>query len=189
MYQIKRLSQLKDFVKADLYRYTGKRGGGIIGYFRIPGFRYSFWLRCANYYRNKNKILELYCRWRLNHYSFKYGIQIPFLTDIDKGFYIGHFGEIVVNGDTIIGKNVNISQGVTIGMANRGRLKGTAIIGDEVYIGPGAKIVGKVIIGRNVAIGANAVITKDIPDNAVVVGIPGRIISYDGASGYIDRKV
>lgn len=140
----------------------------------------------------ENKLLlplHIFARLRLRHYQFKYGIQIPSRTKIGRGFYIGHFGGIVVNGATVIGKNCNISQGVTIGQANRGPRKGCAIIGDNVYIGPGAKIVGHVNIGNNVAIGANAVVTKDIPDNAVVAGVPARIISMDGSEGYINRKV
>ncbi len=123
----------------------------------------------------------------LNHYKFKFGISIPYETKIDSGLYIGHFGGIVVSGKSIIGKNLNISQGVTLGMANRGPNKGYPVIGDNVYIGPGAKIVGAVKIGNNVAIGANCVVTKNIPDNAVVVGVPGKIISYNGTSNYVEN--
>ncbi len=61
------------------------------------------------------------------------------------------------------------------------------VIGDNVYIGSGAKIIGSVNVGNNVAIGANAVLTKDVPDNAVVVGVPAKVISYKGSMGYIDR--
>lgn len=56
-----------------------------------------------------------------------------------------------------------------------------------MYIGPGAKMFGSIKIGNNVAIGANCVVTKDIPDNAVVVGIPGKVISYEGSNGYVNR--
>lgn len=125
----------------------------------------------------------------LRHLSFKSGIQIPYNTNIGKGFYIGHFGTIVVNGEAKIGDNVNISPGVNIGQANRGHNKGVPTIGNEVYIGPGAKIVGAVKIGNNVAIGANAVVTNDIPDNACVAGVPAKILSYDGAKGYVNRTV
>lgn len=125
---------------------------------------------------------------RFNHYKFKFGIMIPFNTQIGKGFYIGHFCCIVVNPATIIGKNVNISQGVTIGAVNRGDNKGIATIGDGVYIGPGAKIIGAVTIGNNVAIGANAVVTHNVPDNAVVAGVPAKILSMNGADGYVNRK-
>jgi serine O-acetyltransferase len=87
----------------------------------------------------------------------------------------------------VIGDNCNISQGVTIGEANRGPRKGTPVIGNNVYIGPGAKIIGAVHIGNNVAVGANCVVTRDVPDGAVVVGVPGRVISYEGSKGYIIR--
>ena len=66
-----------------------------------------------------------------------------------------------------------------------GDKRGAATIGNGVYIGPGAKIVGKVTIGDNVAIGANAVVTKDIPANSVVAGVPAKIISYKGAAEFI----
>lgn len=125
---------------------------------------------------------------RYNHYKFKFGINIPFITQIGKGFYIGHFGCIVVNQGTIIGNNVNISQGVTVGATNRGDKTGPPIIGNEVYIGPGAKIIGAIKVGNNVAIGANAVVTHDVPDNAVVGGVPARIISMKGTEGYVNRK-
>ena len=76
-----------------------------------------------------------------------------------------------------------------MGQANRGKHKGCPVIGNEVYIGPGAKIVGNVTIGNNVAIGANAVVTSDIPNNACVGGVPAKIISMNGAEGYVNRKV
>jgi serine O-acetyltransferase len=121
----------------------------------------------------------------LYHYECKYGIRIAVTTKIGPGLYIGNYSGIFVNTDTVIGKNFNISQGVVIGGANRGPRKGTAVIGDNVYIGPGAKIVGKVQIGNNVAIGANCVVTKDIPDNAVVVGVPGKAIKFSGSGDYV----
>ena len=103
-------------------------------------------------------------------------------TKIGEGFYIGHFSGIVISSAAVIGKNCNISQGVTIGISGKGEDRGCPIIGDNVYIGAGAKVIGRITIGNNVAIGANAVVTKDVPDNAVVVGIPAKIISMDGAS-------
>lgn len=92
-----------------------------------------------------------------------------------------------MNHLSTIGKNCNISQGVTLGQANRGKNTGYPTLGDNVYIGPGAKIVGAVKIGNDVAIGANCVVTHDIPDHAVVVGVPGKVISWAGTAGYMDR--
>lgn len=93
----------------------------------------------------------------------------------------------MVTPEAIIGKNCNLSQEVTIGITPRGERQGTPIIGDNVYIGPGAKIIGNVKIRNRVAIGANCVVTKDVPDNAVVVGIPGRVIAYQGSKGYVNQ--
>ena len=60
-------------------------------------------------------------------------------------------------------------------------------IGDNVYLGPGAKIFGKIQVGNNAAIGANCVVTRDVPDNGVAVGIPAKVISYEGSTGYINN--
>lgn len=153
-------------------------------------YQYNFWMRTCAFSRAHGFMkLTLYpvARLMLNHYEYKYGISIPSTTNIGGGFYIGHFGTIVVNELSKIGNNCNISQGVTIGMANRGDKKGYPEIGNNVYLGPGAKIVGSVKIGNNVAVGANCVVTKDVADNAVVVGVPGRVISYNGTSGYVDN--
>jgi len=179
-------------VKSDLYRYTGRATPSVFLYsmIRHAGFKYSFWMRTCFYLRQHRFFrhsLFFLARVILEHYEYKYGISIPDQTSIGSGFYIGHFGGIVVNRMSIIGKNCNISQGVTLGQANRGTGKGYPTIGDNVYIGPGAKIVGKVSIGNNVAIGANCVVTKDVPDNAVVVGIPAKIISFQGSDGYVNK--
>jgi len=122
----------------------------------------------------------------LRHYFLKYGISVPWRTKVGAGFYIGHFGQIVVHDQAVIGTNCNISQGVTLGQANRGPRKGYPVVGDCVYLGPGAKLVGSVRVGNNVAVGANCVVTKDVPDNAVVVGVPGRVVSYEGSKGYVN---
>jgi serine O-acetyltransferase len=178
-------------VRSDLYRHEGAKR--FSGFFRnamlTPGFQYSFWMRTAAFLSSR-RILRLgfghFARLVLRHYSLKYGISIPWRTKIGPGFYIGHFGQIFVHAESVIGRDCNISQGVTIGQANRGPRKGHPVIGDSVYIGPGAKIIGNVNIGNNVAIGANCVVTKDAPDNAVVAGVPGRIISYDGSNDYVN---
>ena len=113
------------------------------------------------------------------------GIQIPFSAQIGPGFYIGHFGNIIIGTDTVIGENCNISQGVTIGQGGRGGIQKTPIIGSRVYIGPGAKLFGDIRIGDDVAIGANSVVTKDLPANAVAVGVPAQIINYNSSSDFV----
>ena len=102
--------------------------------------------------------------------------------------YIGHFGGIIVSGGAKIGEYCNLSQGVTIGFAGRGEKRGCPTIGDRVYVATGAKVLGAITIGNDVAIGANAVVAKDLPDNAVAVGVPAKIISYDGAGDFVHYR-
>jgi len=179
---------------ADLYRYEGSASATAFPKHILlsPGYTFTFYMRLCKYLQAKRPrllIAPLYliARFVLRHYSYKFGIFIPFNTSIDVGFYIGHCGDIHANALARIGKNCNISQGVTLGQANRGKNAGHPTLGDGVYIGPGAKIVGAVRIGNNVAIGANCVVTKDVPDNGVVVGVPGKVISYDGAASYVEH--
>lgn len=188
-----RFQELLYALYADLYRYEGSTSIGIFvkHWLLSPGYTFTFYLRLCQYLAKKRPrivVFPLYALARilLRHYSYKFGMFIPYDTPIGLGFYIGHCGDIHFNAKAQVGKNCNISQGVTLGQANRGSNKGYPTIGNGVYIGPGAKIVGAVRVGNNVAIGANCVVTKDVPDNAVVVGIPGRVISSDGAAGYIE---
>lgn len=183
--------EYKYLLLSDLYRKTESIATSKLIYMLFLGqsFKYNIWLRTCQYLRTKPLLKPIYLitKFILRHYDYKFGISIPDRTEIGPGFYIGHFSGIIVNGRSKIGKNCNISQGVTLGQANRGKNKGYPTIGDNVYIGPGVKIVGNVKIGNNVAIGANAVVTKSFPDNAVIAGIPAKILSMDGVEGYINK--
>jgi serine O-acetyltransferase len=182
--------EYKYLILSDLFRITGNvKLTVLIRHIFIGGsYKYNFWMRTCCY-TQANPLLRytIYpiARIILSNLTYKLGISISPSTKIGSGFYIGHFGGIIVNEQSVIGKNCNISQGVTLGQANRGKNKGYPTLGDNVYIGPGAKIVGAVKIGTNIAIGANCVVTKDIPDNSVVVGIPGKVISQKGATEYV----
>lgn len=182
-----------NLIISDLYRYTGKTSLKFFvrNFLFNPGFICSFYSRiCHNLSESKNPFAFFIFYYFLilhRHNCIKYGIELPFQTNIQSGLYIGHHGGIIISSRAIIGKNCNISQGVTIGQSNRGKYKGYPTIGDAVYIGPGAKIFGAIKIGNNVAIGANCVVTKDIPDNSVVVGVPGKVISSKGSLDYINN--
>lgn len=188
-----KFSRFRFLVFSDLYRIRDKPTLPVLVwyiFFRGGAFPYIFWLRTCSYAKD-SKIFKytLYpiARMILNKLSYRLGISIPYNSRIGSGFYIGHFGGIVVNSNCVIGNNCNISHGVTLGQGNRGNSKGVPHIGDNVYIGPGAKIFGGLTIGNNAAIGANCVVTKNVPDNAVVVGVPGKIISFEGSTGYVNR--
>ena len=103
------------------------------------------------------------------------GISIPASAEIKKGLYIGHFGSIILHTRVEIGENCSLGPGVIIGTRGLGD-EGVPQIGDNVYVGSGAKILGGIHIGNHVRIGANAVVLKNVPDHCTVVGVPGRII-------------
>lgn len=104
-----------------------------------------------------------------------WGGVIPYQADIGKGSLIGYQGiGVVIHKQCVIGKRCHISQNVTFG--GGGGPEGVPIVGDDVTIGAGAVLLGGIHIGNNVSIGANAVVLTDIPDNAVAVGIPAKII-------------
>jgi len=187
------VNYFKEFILADLFRYEeSTRLQVFLKAFFIShlGFRLSFWYRIANYfYINKNVFLYRLFRLYFNRKSRKFGIDIPCETEIGPGLYMPHPIEIIINANTKIGKNCNIHQDVTIGESPKGRYKGSPSLGSNIYIGPGAKIFGKINIGDSVAIGANCVVNKDVPKSAVVVGIPFKIISYNGSDGYVRRII
>jgi serine O-acetyltransferase len=185
------MKSLKSIIFDDLFRYTGEKSikAFFIAYLKIPGFKYMVWFRIATRAREKMKLLYIPLWMKLHRLQYKFGYDIPAGTKIDVGFFIGHLGGIVITPKATIGKNCNISQFVTIGFSSRGCNIGYPSIKDNVYIGPGAVIIGNIIIGNNAAIGANAVVLSDVPDNAVVVGVPARIVSYQGSNSYILNKI
>jgi len=179
-------------VKSDLCRCTDiSLRFFFIAFLCNPAFRLIFFFRLCKYLKAQGWVGSylLYSAVRLIFKlgQVRFGISLPIETEVGPGFYIGHYGGIVINGRAIIGKNCNLSQGVTIGQTNRGSREGVPRIGNGVYVGPGAKIIGGISIGNAAAIGANAVVTRDIPENGVAVGIPARVISTEGSKGYIDR--
>lgn len=116
------------------------------------------------------------------------GIEIAHDAKIGKGLYVAHLGGIVIGNKAKIGDFCSLRNGVTIGGAGSKEKYGHPTIGNCVYIGAGAKIIGKVTVGNNVMIGANAVVVKDVPDNAVVGGVPASVISYEGAIDFIHYR-
>ena len=120
---------MNSIFKKDLYRYYGENGEPIIKrVFRPLELKYISLFRKAN--TCKFLPLKLFYMLRIKHLSNRTMIQIPARTSIGEGFYIGHLGRVIINPDAKLGKNINISTGVTIGVENRGKRKGRGIIHD-----------------------------------------------------------
>ncbi len=186
-------TELKAYLAADLFRYEGRVSAKAFckHFLFTPGFNYTVWLRACVWAKSAGilgKIVFPFLKWRLLHSRYKYGIAIAERTTVGPGLFINRFGGIYVHHDVVIGCNVNITHGTMLGYMNRGAREGSPIIGNEVFFGSGAKVIGKVRVGDDAAIGVNAVVTKDVPDNGVAVGLPAKVIGTDGSEGYINRK-
>lgn len=186
------LLTVKELIKSDCRRYYGQNDlkGRMRTRYMQAAFRYSSeHRRVHNYIVNGQKGIGYYWhRYKLLRYSMKYGYQIGAEAEIGPGFYMGHRGTVVINSKAKIGANVNIATGVTIGQENRGRRQGFPVIGNKVWIGSNAVIVGNVNIGDNVMIAPNTFINFDVPSDSVVVGNPAKIISNkDATMGYIQH--
>jgi serine O-acetyltransferase len=113
------------------------------------------------------------------------GISVYPECHIGGGVYFGHFGPTIIHPDAALGENCNLSQCVTVGGVQSGQFKGAPSIGSRVYVAPNAIIIGKVSVGDDVVIGAGAVVVRSVPDRAVVVGNPARVVSHKGSFDFV----
>ena len=181
---------MKSKIFLDLYRYVGNYSikSFIRAFIFTPAFTYIVIYRKAR--NSSNFITKNFFRLWLRILQMIYHFQIPYQTEIGDGFYIGHFGTIIINSQAILGKNVNITAGVVIGQTSRGSKQGVPVIGNEVWIGANSVIVGKIKIGNNVLIAPNSYVNFDVPDNSIVMGNPGKIIFNEKATeGYVHNKI
>jgi len=107
-----------------------------------------------------------------------WGIDIGPEAQIGAGFMINHYGGIFIAGDVVAGEFFTVTHDITIGYSRAKTRQGFPTIGNNVYIAPGAKLAGRIKVGNNVSIGSNAVVEKDIPDNAVVQIHPMLVVSF-----------
>lgn len=187
------IKELLSLIRSDIFRYKATGARSTV---RIVLLTQPFWATC--FYRifnylylktNKSRILRLPVAF-LYHINVKIiqiltQISIPVGAQIGKGLYLAHFGPILISGSARIGDNCNLGNQVIIGF---GRVKGKPgfpELGDRVFVGPGAKIFGPVKIGSDASIGANSVVTEDIPPRATVIGIPAQVINYHGSFKYV----
>ena len=158
------------------------------GLWALAEYRFHRWVEQQVHIPIIRQILRLFCFFWHKLIQIITGIDIPHKADIGKGLFINHFGGIIINPEVKMGEYCNLSPDITIGFGGRDDKQGCPTLGDRVFIGSGARIFGPVTIGNDVAIGANAVVTKDLPDNAVAVGVPAKIISYKGSQTFISYR-
>lgn len=165
-------------IKSDLFRQTGEVSLSVFlkSLLFTKGFKFVFWLRLAKHF-DKNKLLRILPKLMFSYYKRIYVSDINYRAEIGPGFAIYHIFCTTFGSDVSLGSNITIVHGVTIA----GKNGNFPTINDNVYIGAGACVLGDVIIGKNAVIGANAVVTKSVPENAVVVGNPAKIVAYTGA--------
>lgn len=146
--------------------------------FMYQGLSALYHYRIANFFY-KIKV-EFLARLISQYSRFVTGIEIHPGAKIGRGLFIDHGMGVVIGETSIIGDNVTLYQGVTLGGTGKQKTKRHPTLGNNVVVGAGAKILGDIIIGDNSYIGANAVVVKDVPVNSTIVGVPGRVTKQDG---------
>lgn len=136
-------------------------------------YRFGRWVRDVHPTILRSALLMVYSCLKLLAQVLT-GIDLPCEAAVGRRFKIENFGGIVISPDAVFGDDVTVRQGVTVDLRRTGE-RGAPIIGNRVDIGAGAKILGPIVIGDDVMIGANAVVIRDIPSNSIAVGIPARI--------------
>lgn len=187
-------SELRRMLDSDLYRYYGNSSREVYRstYKNIPGFRFTCWMRKCAYWAKKpiyTRLFFYHARWRYNKLKYKFGFDIEFSTDIGAGFYLGHWGGVVIHPQAVIGKNCNVSHQVTIGMDNSKGANAVPALGNNIYLAPGSKIFGKISLGDNCAVGANSVVNSDIPPGVTVAGVPAKVISEKDSSAFVIHTI
>lgn len=177
-------AELKELIRSDMSRGYGKKCFG-----KSIQQKYMIAWRKASFYK-RTSLPGIWYRFCLNSLSIRSGIQIPTDTKIGKGFFIAHFGTIIINPAVVMGNNINIAPGVVIGKANRGEKKGVPTLGNNVWIGANSVIVGKISIGNDVLIAPGAYVNMDVPEHSIVIGNPGTIHFKENATeGYINNII
>jgi serine O-acetyltransferase len=149
------------------------------GIIAVIVYRYGQWVSYRCRIPIVRQICELYYYYLFSWVRCQLQIELPRSTAIDGGLRIDHFGSIIVNCMAVAGKNLTITHGVLLGQTD----SGVPVLGDNVELGVGAKVIGGIYLGDNVQVGCGAVVTKSFSDGAVVAGVPARLLRYKRLPG------
>jgi serine O-acetyltransferase len=145
-----------------------RRGLWVMAVYRFGNWRYGIRSRAIRMpFSFAYKLLKVFS-------EILTGIELPCEVKLGRRFRIEHFGGIVISGDAVFGDDCIVRNGVTVGLRHTGE-RGAPVIGDRADIGAGAKILGSIRIGDDVAVGANAVVIADVPSNSIAVGVPAKV--------------
>lgn len=145
--------------------------------FLYPSFRAILGYRISHrLYKKKHYFLA---RWYSQRTARKTGIEIHPGAEIGKGLFIDHGHGVIIGETSIVGDNVTLYQGVTLGGTGKEKGKRHPTIGDNVMISAGAKVLGSFTVGENSKIGAGSVVLSPVPPDSTVVGVPGRVVKRD----------
>lgn len=173
---------LKDDLSLTYRRMKGSYFTKVVKLCMTPGVRAVVIFRFGGWLLSKSKWVRLFLKpvQLILHRRMmsKWGIEINTGAKIGGGLRIAHYGGIFVGDDVVIGQNCLLSHDVTIGLAGSGNRRGAPVIGNNVYIAPGAKIVGRIKIGDNAQIGTNAFVNRDVPENALVQVRPPQVVVF-----------
>ena len=139
-----------------------------------PTFKALLYYKISHYFYIKKHFLI--ARYISEKAKRKTGIEIHPGATIGKRLFIDHGTGVVIGETAIVGNDVTLFHGVTLGGTGKEKGKRHPTIGNNVFIGSGAKVLGNIVVGNNVKIGANAVILTDVPSNVTIVGVPGKIV-------------
>ena len=182
--------ELEKLIRSDLHRLGIKKMPSAFGHGLPLQAKYLILWRKAAFYYKKGGFLRKWYGWRLDKMQERTQITLPREVQAGSGLYIGHLGRLIVHPDVKMGSNINLSTGVTIGQANRGKRKGIPTFGNNVWIGTNAVITGNIRIGNDVMICPNAFVNMDVPDHSIVIGNPAVIHHRDNATeSYINNRV
>ena len=149
----------------------------------IVAYRFAHWVHTAPMPAIVRWPLKMLVRLIYVFIEIATNIELPAQTVVGCGLFVPHTGHIIIASNATIGRYCTFTQGISVGHGAGGRESSFAspVVGDRVYIGPGAAVLGPINIGNDVLIGANAVVIRSVPARAVVVGNPARVISMKGS--------